>query len=77
MRSKRGGMKRSRTNIMYDLEAVPVYMLKRNGRVVCYEMKLPERMAWALGSFLYDGVPASMYLTRKYEIYRKGAYAGR
>lgn len=70
---KRRGLKRSRTNIMYDLEAVAVYMLKRKGRVVCYQLRLPESMALALGKFLYDGVPASMYLTRKYEIYRKAA----
>lgn len=73
MRRKRWGLKRSRTNIMYDLKAVSVYMRKRNGGKVCYSLRLAERNARALGRFLYDGVPASMYLTRKYEIYRKAA----
>ncbi len=66
-------MKQSRTNIMSDPGTLAVYMRKRNGRVVCYQLKVPNRMALALGRFLYEGVPASMYLTRKYEIYRKAA----
>ena len=63
----------SRTRLEEDANTVSIYEDRRGGKVVCYQLKLFSRDVLALGTLLYEGVPESMYLTRKYEVYRMAA----
>jgi hypothetical protein len=48
----------------------------RRGRSVSYSLRLVGANAISLARLLYDGVPESMYLKRKYEIFCKTAQTG-
>jgi len=67
----RGGVRR----VKY-LRTIRIYETRR-GRSVYYSLRLVGPNAISLGRLLYEGVPESMYLKRKYEIFWRAVQAGR
>jgi len=59
------------TNIAVEPDSLSVYQLRRHGKVVSYDLKLHSKNALEFGKYIYEGVPESMYLTRKYEVWWK------
>lgn len=67
----RGGVRR----VKY-LRTIRIYETRRGGSV-SYSLRLVGPNAISLARLIYEGVPESMYLQRKYEIFWKAAQAGR
>lgn len=57
------------------VDTIRIYETRR-GESISYSLRLVSLNAISFGRLLYEGVPQSMYLVRKYDVFWKAAQAG-